>query len=444
VTFVRRHRLTSALVVLALGAAACSVTIGRGTIGATPTSASASASARPSVVRPTTPIPTGPAAGPGSALAAMRRLCVPPTADTSKAPTGGTTPTAIQQVEHEVQSVRGLTYVRPVVVQAITPPQMHAKVSASFNASYPAGFYARRTLAWRALGVIPPTADIRAALLRFQTGEVVGFYNPDNGELVYIGDPSLTDLAERFTLAHELTHAIDDQHFHLARLDALGEHCQAEGSQAALGAVEGSAQYFASQVITQFPGGTLTSPNPPSLAGVPPFIVGTELWPYTAGQTFITALRRRGGLAEVNAALQHLPVSTAQVIHPERYPSVRPVPVNVPELARRLGPDYHDIDVMTVGEQFLDQMFQLRLDDSAAAGATDGWAGGIYRAWSNGPHTAVVLATAWTSPGDAQAFAQAMQDWLDAGDTPGAVLSSQGTRVVVGFSDDPAALAALR
>jgi len=260
----------------------------------------------------------------------MRRLCVPPKADTSNAPAGGTTPPPIQQVEHEVASVRGLTYERPVVVQPVTPAQMNARVSASFNGSYPVGFYARRTLAWRALGVIPPHADIRKALLKFQTGEVVGFYNPDNGELVYIGDASLSDLAERFTLAHELTHAIDDQHFDLSRLDALGAHCEAERSQAALGAIEGSAQYFASQVITRFPGGTLSSRNPPSLARVPPFIVGTELWPYTAGQAFITALRRRGGLAAVNAALRHLPVSTAQVIHPERYPSVRPVAVNVP------------------------------------------------------------------------------------------------------------------
>jgi hypothetical protein len=435
----RRNRLTAALIALALAAGACSITFGTGTIaGTTPTPAS------PSVVRPVTPIPTGPRTGPGSAAAAMRRLCEPPKGGPSKPVTGGPTPPAIAQVEQEVQSVRGLTYDHPVAVQPITAAQMDAKVSASFDASYPAAFYARRTLAWRALGVIAPHADIRKALLKFQTGEVVGFYNQDNGELVYIGDASLTDLSERFILAHELTHAIDDQHFDLARLDALGAHCEAERSQAALGAVEGSAQYFASQVITRFPGGTLSSPTPPSLGGVPPFIVGMELWPYSAGQTFMTTLRQRGGPAAVNGALQHLPVTTSQVMHPERYPSVRPMPLNVPQLAHRLGPGYRDVDVMDVGEEFLDQMLQLRLASSASAGATDGWSGGLYRAWSDGSHTAVVLATAWDSAGDARAFGQAMQDWLDAGSTPGAVLSTQGTRVTVGFSDDPSALAALR
>ncbi len=375
----------------------------------------------------------------------MRRLCVPPKTGSTTPVRPGTTPPAIAHVEHEVETVRGLTYEHPVAVQPISPAQMDRKVAASFNDSYPAGFYARRTLAWRALGVIPAGADIRKALLAFQTGQVVGFYNPDNGQLVYIGNARLTDLAERFTLAHELTHAIDDQHFDLARIDRIAARCQDEQGQAALGAVEGSAQYFAAQVITRFPGGSVSSGGQggPSLSGVPPFIVGMELWPYTAGQAFITALDQRGGLAAVDRALRHWPVSTEQVIHPDRYPRDRPIPVNVPQLTTVLGHGWRDLDVMQVGEEFLDQMLQLRLSDAAASGATDGWGGGIYRAWTDGTHTAVVLATTWDSTGDATAFAQAMQDWLDAGGTPGKILSATGTHVTVGFSDDPAALGTL-
>ena len=43
---------------------------------------------------------------------------------------------------------------------------------------------------------------------------------------------------------HELTHALDDQHFGLVRVDRLGATCQDERQAAALGAVEGSAQFF--------------------------------------------------------------------------------------------------------------------------------------------------------------------------------------------------------
>src|SRR5204862_679931 len=86
----------------------------------------------------------------------------------------------------------------------------------------------------------------------FLAGQVVGFYDPDTGRLVYQRSGAL-GLEERFVLAHELTHAIDDQHFDLSRLDGLARSCADEASSAALGAVEGSAQYFATQVIARNP-----------------------------------------------------------------------------------------------------------------------------------------------------------------------------------------------
>ncbi len=428
-----RHllRRAAALVAAALVCAACTLTVGPGAIDGSP-SPRATPSQQPS------PVPTGR----GSAAAAMRALCVAPKNGSKKPVRPGTTPDAIAQVEHEVEAVRGFTYDHPVAVDPITQAQMDAKLTRSFDDTYPADLYDRRTLAWRTIGVIGPQQDLRRALLAFQTGQVIGFYDPENGQLVYIGDTSL-DLNERFVLAHELTHAIDDQHFDLTRIDPLAAHCQDERFQAALGAVEGSAQYFATQVITRFPGGDLGGGEQPSLAGIPPFLVAMELWPYTAGQAFMTAMDQRGGTAQIDQALQHLPVSTEQVIHPERYPSDVPTPLDVSDRSAELGKGWHDLDVMQVGEEFLRAMLALRLDDATASDAAAGWDGGLYRAWSDGTHTAVVLATAWESPEDAQAFAGAAQDWLDAGDTPGAVQEAGATRVNLVFSGDPTALETL-
>ena len=147
--------------------------------------------------------------------------------------------------------------------------------------------------------MIPRDADIREALLAFQTGQVVGFYNPVDGELVYRADGDL-DLVERVTLAHELTHAIDDQHFDLARIDGSPPTCRDEAFQAALGAVEGSAQFFSSRCCSSSRPTTATSRGSATAGGVPdgvpPFMVDLQLWPYTAGQSFVTALdgaRRR-------------------------------------------------------------------------------------------------------------------------------------------------------
>jgi hypothetical protein len=422
-----RPRLVAGLVAVTLSSAACTITLG--IPEATPT-------------QPSRAIPRQVPTGPGSAAAAMRALCVPPRLGDAEPVTPTETPPAIAEVQQEVETVRELTYERPVAARAATQEQIDAKLTQAFDDAYPAEFYDRRTRAWRTLGVIGPEADIRTALLTFQTGQVVGFYDPQTGELVYAGDTQL-DLTERFTLAHELTHAIDDQRFDLSRLDAIAARCQDDRFQAALGAVEGSAQYFATQVITRFPAGDIGGSGPPSLEGIPPFMVAMQLWPYTAGQAFMTA-RASGGVPAIDEALRTPPASTEQVLHPDAYPNDVPQPVDIPDLAPRLGPEWTDLDVMVVGEAFLREMLRLRLDAGTADAAAAGWGGGTYRAWTDDTHTALVLATIWDTPGDAEAFAQAARDWLAAGDTSGEVLGPQGSTVRLIFSDDPAALSALR
>ena len=374
----------------------------------------------------------------------MKRLCEAPKAGGGSGVTPeGPTPPAIATVEQEVETVRGLKYTAHVAVRPLTQAQIDRRLMKNFDKSYPVDFYARRSEAWGTIGVIPLGSSIHDALLAFQTGQVAGFYNPENKTLVYIGDTELS-LNERFVLAHELTHAIDDQHFGLSRLDAIVARCDDEAFTAALGAVEGSAQFFATQVIMQFPS------NAPegggggggSLQGVPPFISQLELWPYTVGMAFIQRLDDQGGTARVNRALTTFPVSTEQIIHPERWPSDTPQPVDIPDLGPLLGDGWKDLDVMTVGEVWLQLMLQLRLDSGVASGAATGWDGGIYRAWTDGSHTAVDLRTVWDTPGDAQEFADAMNRWIENGTA--FVHDPVGARVDVGFASDGATLDTLR
>ena len=135
---------------------------------------------------------------------------------------------------------------------------------------------------------------------------------------------------------------------------------------------------------------------------------------------------------------------TSAILHPDRYPSDVPQPLDIADLSAGLGAGWKDLDVMQVGEEFLREMLRLRLDGEEADAAAAGWDGGLYRAWSDGTHTAVVLSTVWDTPDDASAFAQASRDWLDAGDTSGDMVGPNGNRVSLVFSDDPAALEILR
>jgi hypothetical protein len=376
----------------------------------------------------------------------MRALCEAPKPNVGPTPEASPPPPAIAEVIGQVERVRELRYRQTPVVDPVTQAEIDDGVREDFERTVPDSFYRRRTSAWRAIGVIPPDADIRESLLRFSTGQVVGYYDPATKELVYIGDAEL-DLTERYVLAHELTHALDDQHFDLTRLDPIAARCDDEAFMAGLGAVEGSAQFFATQVLIRFPSGGLgdligASGDAPSLQGVPPFITNLELWPYTAGMAFISTLDIRGGTQAVNQALRDLPVSTEQVIHPERYPNDVPHRVDVPDLAPRLGPGWRDLDVMLVGEAWLQIMLELRLDDAESAIAASGWDGGLYRAWSSGDRSAVVLSTVWDTAEDAQEFADVIADWFN--DQEAEVLEPDGTRVTAIFASDGATLDTLR
>jgi hypothetical protein len=380
--------------------------------------------------------------GPRTALQAMRRLCIP--ADiAADAVTEVPTPPAIAEVENQVEAVRGLAFERPVNIEPVTPREIDRRLREYLDAYYPKRFYARRSDAWATIGAIPRNVGILQAVDAYQRGQVLGFYDSQNGELVYTGDADL-DRIEHFVLAHELTHAIDDQHFDLDRLDDLVMRCEDESFQAALGIVEGSANHFATQVLFRFPVAAAGSaPGSGSAGEVPPFMVEIFAYPYTAGQRFADALADAGGQTAVDRALRTFPTTTEQILHPSKYPNDVAEPVDVPDFAPTFGPRWRDHDAMVVGEVWLKALLNLRLDEPAAASAAAGWDGGIYRAWSDGDDVAVILSTVWDTPADAAEFSGDLSEWVSLGSTPGVVLAADGTRVHAGFGSSEALMGAV-
>ena len=398
----------------------------------------------PSAPETASPAPTGPR----SAQAAMERLCRRPPPQPASTGSEGPTPPAIKQVEGQVQQMRGLEFTEPVPVDAASHDDLVKGLIQSFDSSYPAKMYDRRSRAWQTIGVVPPGTSIRRSIERFAGSQVIGYYDPLSGQLVFIGTENPTPV-QKVTLAHELTHALDDQHFRLDRLNTLESECADEAYQAALGAVEGDATYFmvlyAQRFLTLDEQLQLGLGPAPSTAGIAPFVVELQTWPYTAGLAFIDAMDRRGGTEAIDRAMQSFPVSTEQVIHPERYPNDAPTPVNVGDLGREFGPGWTDLDVMGVGEAFLSIMLGLRLPRITSEAAAAGWDGGTYRAWSDGEHMAIVLSTVWDGPRDAAEFASATRQWLGSREGRSAsLLPVEGQRVRVLFASDAATLASLQ
>ena len=414
------RRLAGLVLALTLVTTACSLV--RSPEPSRSPSPSVSGSPRPSVEVRT---------GETTALQAMGRLCEE--VDTTAAPAeANPTPPAIAEVEGQVEAVRGLEFERPVNVEAITPQEIDRRLARYFDDYYPRKPYARRTLAWRTIGAIPPGIGILEALRRYQQGQVLGYYNSQNGELVYTGDEELSRI-EQFILAHELTHAIDDQHFDLDRLDELSNTCDDERVLAALGVVEGSANHFATEVIVRFPISEIGEIPGGGAEGVPPIITQIQAYPYTSGQAFVDHLADEGGVPAVNAALRRFPTSTEQVLHPERFGKDDPTDVDVPDFAPTFGEEWRDLDVMIAGELWLRVLLDTRATTQDASDAAAGWDGGIYRAWTDGEEAAVILSTTWDTAIEAAEFRGALTRWIgDRRDRT--VVEGQGNDVIAGFA----------
>jgi hypothetical protein len=397
-------------------------------------------------------VPSPAPEGPDSAVAAAERLCEVPEPNVdpgSEVRPEGPTPPVIAQVMRQMEQIRGFGYSEQVAAKPVSQEEIGRDLVEYADIAYPRAQFARRSVAWDTIGVIPGGTSLRDVYESYGSSQVIGYYDTVTGELKFTGSESPSPL-ERITLAHELTHAIDDQRFGLERLDVLGAKCRDEDAAATLALVEGNATFFMLRwartflsAAEQVQVGIEAAMQDTSTGGIPPFVTRLQAWPYDQGMRFISALDARGGLEAVDEAFLDLPTSTEQIIHPERYPNDAPTPVDVPDLAAELGEGWEDLDVMAIGEAWLQIALGLRLDGSDAGPAAAGWDGGTYRAWSDGSETAVVLSSAWDGPNDAQEFATAMNDWIDQGDEHATVLEPDGTLVTVLFATDAATLETL-
>ena len=127
-------------------------------------------------------------------------------------------------------------------------------------------------------------------------------------------------------IAHEVTHALQDEHFHLTR-GAFAPHPRDhDGELAAQALAEGDATDVQSRYVAELSPGDLVSELARTLGSLPsdtggsvPYLQRELLYPYTAGQDFVRALRTRGGQRLLDRAFRHPPRTTAAVLDPSRY-----------------------------------------------------------------------------------------------------------------------------
>lgn len=268
----------------------------------------------------------------------------------------------------------------------------------------------------RALALLDRDDDLAAILTSFLGDGVVGFYDPESGELVVRG-AAITPYV-RLTIVHELTHALDDQHFELDR-PALDDADDESGAGfAAL--VEGNAVRIeeayratlsdderdeADAEEARLSAGMDLS----ALPRVVPQLIG---FPYGFGPALVAALLAQGGEARVNEAYGEPPTTTEQVLDPASW-------LRNGEPANEVAPPPADGEVFDQGVLGLWGIVIVLEDELGQADAVEaarGWGGDWYVAWNDGDEVCVRTTFEMDSPGDLDELASALDAWALAQD----------------------------
>jgi len=209
------------------------------------------------------------------------------------------------------------------------------------------------------LGLLPPEFDLAAAIEELYSGQVAAFYRTDTKTFYIIQRDAPFGALDRVFVAHEYTHALQDQHFDLEEVLA-SDPMEADAALAQLAVTEGDASLVMSrwaeqnlsfeeliEVVTQ----ALSPTNQEVLQDMPTILRRQAEFPYADGPMFANAIQTRGGWSAVNEAIVDQPLSTEQILHPDAYfADELPVPVEMPDLSGALGDGWTSVHQQTMGE----------------------------------------------------------------------------------------------
>src|SRR4051794_4007166 len=289
---------------------------------------------------------------------------------------------------------------------------------------------------YRLLGLIGPDDTLRKLTGSLFEQGVLGYYDPRDGRLrVVTGTGTSTRVLSEMTLAHELTHALEDQRFSFPDQDAGSD----DRSLARTALIEGTAtwmmyayvqRYFTSEETL----GSLLGAAFQDTGDLPPFLEAQVTFPYLGGEAFVEDLRARadGHWDLVNTAFRlRMPASTEQILHPDAYfRADAPKPVRI-----RAVPGWHRDAAGTWGELQTRELLALAGADATAAAA--GWGGDRYELWQKGDRNALVMRWRWDTPRDEREFAPALREWAKSElHGPHAVVDRGGAVTLVVADDD--------
>ncbi|MDQ3327336.1 MAG: hypothetical protein M3506_02275 [Chloroflexota bacterium] len=331
--------------------------------------------------------------------------------------------TEFDRIAADAAKIRGLGIREDIREDYLTREQLRERLSKQLDEEYkPADAMAdERVLS--AFGLIPEDLDLRELYLELYTEQIAGFYDTETENMYVISTGKRLNALGELTYAHEVTHALQDQHYDLDRLSKPYEDKNDDTLLAITALIEGDAVALQNEYLISKPAliGRIQDAfeeeqiSSEKLGSAPPIISESLLFPYDAGARFVTALRQDGAWKNVDAAYKDPPKSTEQILHPEKYTDRdAPTAVTVPDLGAALGDDWAKLETNLFGEFQTRVLLEGQLDDAVAREAAEGWDGDGFVLWGKGEQNVVAWQTVWDAEGDAEQFIEALREYDEA------------------------------
>ncbi len=273
-------------------------------------------------------------------------------------------------------------------------------------------------LALKMFGLVPQGFDLKKSTIDLLTEQAAAFYDYDEKKLFLLEDTSFD--SETTTLAHELSHALADQHFDLAKFmeetpsnddENLAHTAVVEGQASWLMIAYGLKQAGQAPVPTPEMLNSVVDSSETSMAeypvlkGSPLYIQQSLLFPYTEGTLFFDAVYKKMGKEAFSSVFTDAPVDSAEIIHPERYfAHEKPVKPNLPKLSVTL--QGKEITEGSVGEFDHEMLIRQYAGEKEASAIAPHLRGGQFKILQSGKQRKPVLeyASEWDSEAQAAKF----------------------------------------
>lgn len=367
------------------------------------------------------------------------------------------TPEMQKELDALVQAAvqrRGLKLKNAVAMGQLDEPKLKAKVLEMFGDELPAAKMAPLEKSLKSFGYIPESMNLAEYYPKLLTSQIGGFYDPKEKYLVLIdreGGPlgpqgekmfgkDMMELMSNTMMVHEITHAIQDQHFDLAHFgnDAVLD----DGAAAKTALIEGDATmvmygYLLNSDLERVPMVAqqmkMFSSNPGQLAAMMPDMPGAKelaeapaylsenlTFSYIQGMVFALEVKKAGGQKLLDYAFaKDPPRSTEQILHPEKWIGKRddPVKIALPDLTQSVLQGYARIQEGTWGEFNIRLMLEEKLGAAGkaeAGAAAEGWGGDRFAVYEKDGARVPVWCVDFDTAKDAEEFkaaaAKALKD----------------------------------